>query len=110
MRIKNGTVLCQEGCALDEIFLLLTGCVYRESLKEKELGLSPHYLIEGTVFGEKEVMFDRECSATYTALCDCYILKITKESFLMLMDSCEPFRNEIVKIAREREKIRLTEL
>ena len=88
----------------------MAGCVYRESQKEKEMGLFPHYMIEGTVFGEREVMFDRECSATYTALCDCYILKITKKSFMMLMDTCEPFRDEIVKIAREREKIRLTEL
>lgn len=110
MRIKSGTVLCKEGCHLDEIFLLLSGCVFRESEKETKMGLPPHYMIEGTVFGEREVMFDRECSATYTALCNCYILKITKKSFMNLMDSCEPFRNEIVKIAREREKIRLTEL
>lgn len=107
MRVKNGTILCQEGCHLDELFLLLTGCVYRESEAEKKLGLPAHYLIEGTIFGEKEVLFDRECSATYTALCDCYILKITKKSFLSLMDTCETFRNEIVNLARGREKIRL---
>lgn len=84
--------------------------MYRESEQEKQSGLPPHYLIEGTIFGEREVLFDRDCTATYTALCDCYILKITKKSFLSLMDSCETFRIEIVKLARGREKIRLVEL
>jgi len=110
IKIKQGTVLCNEGCHLDEIFLLLSGCVYRDSVREKKAGLPPHYLIEGTIFGEREVMCDVECNATYTALSDCTILLINKKGFMNLMDHCENFTNDIVKIAREREKTRLTQL
>lgn len=106
----KGTVLGFEGCHLDEIFLLLTGCVLRESKQETEMGLPPHYLIEGTMFGEKEIMFDRELCATYTAMCDCYILKVTKKDFQKLMDSSDPFRNEVIGIARDRERLRIIEI
>jgi len=55
-------------------------------------------------------MCDVECNATYTALSDCTILLINKKGFMNLMDHCENFTNDIVKIAREREKTRLTQL
>lgn len=110
MRIKAGTVLGFEGCHLEEIFLLLDGCVLRESKVEQEMGLPARYLVEGFIFGEKNVLFNKELSGTYTAQCDCDILKITKEDFLALMSQNESFRQQILHITSDRETLRVIDI
>ena len=77
MRIKSGTVLGEEGFYIEEVFLLLTGCVLRESTREAALGLPPHYLTEGAIFGER-IFLDKELKNTNTAVCDSILFKIPK--------------------------------
>jgi len=110
LRIKSGTVLGYEGCILNEVLLILRGCVGRESSIETKMGLPPQYLIEGTIFGEKEVMFNLELQATYTALCDCYILSITKENFNSLLQTSDHFKQQVIKVVRDRDQIRHNEI
>lgn len=91
---------------MNEVLLILRGCVGRESSIETKMGLATQYLIEGTIFGEKEVILNLELQATYTALCDCYILSIAKDNFNLLLQSSVLFKKQIIKVVYDRDKIR----
>jgi len=78
MRIKQGTVLLNEGCQPYEVYFLLTGCILKESSVHQQLGLKPHYFIEGAMFGERDILQSKLSSETYTAMCDCYLIALNK--------------------------------
>lgn len=94
-----------EGFYIEEVFLLLTGCVLRESSREARLGLPPHYMTEGSIFGER-IFLDKELKYTYTAVCDSILLKITKQSFSQLMEENITFKEEILNLINERNRHR----
>jgi len=103
MRIKSGTVLSNEGGQPLEVYFLLTGCVRLKSSTD----LLPHYFIEGAMFGEKDILQGKKSSETYTAMCDCYLLSLNRSVFFNLMEEFEDFKEEVLAIAKAREKIRI---
>jgi len=78
MNIKNGSLFAKEGNSANEVFFLISGCVECEIQKK--------YFLEGTVFGETDVVLNRNRSDSYKARGDCYILKLNKASFLQILD------------------------
>jgi CRP-like cAMP-binding protein len=73
MRIKNGTIFAKEGTSPQEVFFLLKGCVLCEK-QEK-------YYLEGTMFGEADIILKRNRQDSYIAKSDCYILKLDSNVF-----------------------------
>jgi signal-transduction protein with cAMP-binding, CBS, and nucleotidyltransferase domain len=64
----------------------------------------PHYLIEGTIFGEQDMIFNRITQERFTAMDDCFVLQVKKPLFKSLIEEFEDFRDEVFAIAKEREK------
>ena len=102
MSIKNGSIFAKEGTSATEVYFLISGCV--ECLIQKK------FFLEGTVFGETDVVFSRNRSDTYKARGDCYILKLSKSQFELIMDEFADFRQDIHKMVTEREKNRLEKI
>ena len=98
MSIKNGSVFAKEGNKASEVFFLISGCVECEVQKK--------FFLEGTVFGETDVVLKRNRSDTYKARGDCYILKLKKETFQLILDEFSDFRSDIHKMVNERERNR----
>lgn len=73
MRIKNGTIFAKEGQAPQEVYFLLKGCVL--CVKQNK------YYLEGTIFGEVEILLKRNRQESYQAKGDCYILKVERSLF-----------------------------
>lgn len=86
-----------------EVYFLLTGCVRLKSRAD----VLPHYFIEGAMFGEKDILQGKKSSETYTAMCDCYLLSLHRSVFFNLMEEFEDFKEEVLAIAKAREKIRI---
>lgn len=104
MKVKSGTVLLEIGCQPNEVYFLVNGCILIEPEHKQ---LQSHYFIEGAVFGEKDILQDKLSTETYTALCDCFLLYLSKSSFFTLLSEFPDFRNDIMDIARAREKNRI---
>ena len=68
------------------------------------------YLIEGSMFGETDVMKNRPRVESYTAVTECYILKLPKSVFIELLEEFDDFNQEISVIAKEREMLRMMKL
>jgi CRP-like cAMP-binding protein len=83
MRIKSGTIFAKENTRPQEIFFLLKGCV--------ECDKSNKFYLEGTMFGETDIIYKRKRFENYIAKCDCYILKVEKDVFEQIMDEFEDF-------------------
>lgn len=73
MRIKAGTRFVQEGTKPSEVFFLLSGCV--ESIK------SGKFYANGAMFGETDIIFNRDRLDTYVTRMDCHILRLKRELF-----------------------------
>lgn len=58
MKIKANTLFAKEGSNPEEVYFLLQGCVLRSSEHEQKKGLEPYYLIEGAMFGERDMLLD----------------------------------------------------
>jgi signal-transduction protein with cAMP-binding, CBS, and nucleotidyltransferase domain len=99
MSIKGMTVFSRQDTAASEVFFLLKGCV--ECVSQNK------YYLEGTVFGETDIVMNRLRNDTYMARGDCYILKLDKQVFHQIMDEFPEFKDDIDKIVAEREKKRL---
>ena len=107
MHIKFGTVLSNEDQAPQEVYFLVKGCVLKESSEEKNLGIAPHFFIEGAMFGEKDVLQQRQSTETFKAMCDCQILHLSRSNFIMIMEADHDFREQVIEVATEREKLRI---
>jgi CRP-like cAMP-binding protein len=87
MRIKAGTVFAKEGTRPQEVFFLLKGCVECEKQGK--------FYMEGTMFGETDIIFKRELLESYMAKNDCYILKLERNIFEQILDEFEDIREEV---------------
>ena len=106
MRIKAGTCFAEENQPADEVFFLLSGCVKREASEETKRGIDPNYLVEGVIFGEGDVIQKVPRRESFTAVSDCYTLKLSRFDFQDILGEFEDFRSEVLDIARERERLR----
>lgn len=59
------------------------------------------------MFGETDIILKRERWESYTAKCDCYILKLDRIVFDQIRKEFPDFGDEIDNIAEERERKRL---
>lgn len=99
MSIKSMTIFAKIDSTASEVFFLLKGCV--ECVNQNK------YYLEGTIFGETDIVMNRPRLDTYMARGDCYILKLEKGVFLQIMEEFPDFKDDIDKIVAEREKKRL---
>ena len=99
MRIKSGTNFVEEGTKPSEVFFLLSGCV--EQLK------SGKFYANGAMFGETDIIFNRDRLDTYVTRMDCHILKLNRELFEQIMDEYDDIREDIETVAEQREQSRL---
>jgi CRP-like cAMP-binding protein len=93
--LKRGTIIIKEGSIALEIYFLLRGCIKRSTYsKNVELeNPAPHYLIEGTIFGEQDMIFNRMTQERFTAMADCFVLQVKKPLFKTLIEEFEDFRD-----------------
>ena len=104
LKVKAGTLLLEIGCQPNEVYFLVNGCILIESEQKQ---LQPHYFIEGAVFGEKDILQDKMSTETYRAMCDCFLLYLPKQSFMAILSEFPDFRDDILAIARARERHRI---
>lgn len=91
MHIHSQTTFAKEGDLPQEVYFLLTGCILKESSLSKQLGMKNTYLIEGSIFGETDVMKNRPRVESYTAVTESYILKLSKADFGELLEEFDDF-------------------
>lgn len=72
----------------------------KDSKLNKLVGIQNSYLIEGSIFGETDLMKNRLRTESYIAQTDCNLLKITKALFKEIMDEFEDFRVEVESISK----------
>lgn len=89
------------------MYFLLAGCILKENEESKKAGVKNTFLIEGSIFGEGDVMRNRPRKESYTAITDCYLLKLNKCVFNEIMEEFDDFNQEVTTIAKEREIIRI---
>jgi len=93
------TNLVEEGTRPSEVFFLLSGCV--EAIK------SGKYYGQGAMFGESDIIFNRERLDTYRSRMDCKLLRIHRTVFEQMMDEFDDFREDVELVAHQREEVRL---
>ena len=102
MRIKTGTVFINKGSKAIEVFFVISGYV------ESEFG--GKYYSKGQIFGESDIIYNRNRLDTFVAKIDCHILRLKKSYFEDIMDEFEDIKDDINKIAEAREQQRLKEI
>ena len=65
----------------------------------KVVGAQNSYLIEGSIFGETDLLKNRMRTESYTTVTDCYLLRINKNLFKEVLNEFEDFREEINAIS-----------
>lgn len=60
---------------------------------------SGKFYTNGAMFGETDIIFNRQRLDTYLARMDCYMLRISLDNFLQILDEFEDLRNDIEAIA-----------
>lgn len=61
------------------------------------------FYLEGTIFGETDVILKRNRLDSYLSKGDCYILKLDKAVFEQILEEFSNFRHDIQLIVAERE-------
>ena len=78
LMLKRGSIIIKEGSVALEMYFLLRGCIKKSQFtKNGTLEIEnppPRYLVEGTVFGEQDMIFNRITSERFTAMTDCFVL------------------------------------
>ncbi len=74
------------------------------------MGAKNAFLIEGSIFGETDLLKNRARSDSYITATDCLLLKISKALFREIMDEFEDFRAEVEAISNQREWMRLARI
>ena len=82
----------------------------KSSKLNKLVGAPNSYLIEGSIFGETDLMKNRMRTESYSTVTECYILKISKSLFKEVLSEFEDFRQEIEAISKQREVMRLARI
>ena len=99
MRIKTGTVFINKGSKAIEVFFVISGYVESES--------GGKYYSKGQIFGESDIIYNRNRLDTFVAKIDCHILRLKKSYFEDIMDEFEDIKDDIYKVAEAREQQRL---
>ena len=106
MRLSANTKFADEGSYPEEVFFLLSGSVLKESSLQNRLGLADTYLIEGSIFGETDLLKGRRRTESYSTVTDSYLLALPKDLFNEIMYEFDDFNEEVTNIAQEREVLR----
>ena len=99
MRLQANTCFVEEGSFPMAVYFLLSGSVMRDSKLNKLVGAQNSYLIEGSIFGETDLLKNRLRQESYITSTDSYLLKIPKSLFKEVMDEFEDFRREVEAIS-----------
>ena len=91
MRIAPKTRFADEGEVPKDVYFLLSGCILKENEYSKKHGIKNTFLIEGSIFGEGDVMCNRPRKESYTTVNECYILKLKKSIFNEIMEEFDDF-------------------
>jgi CRP-like cAMP-binding protein len=75
MRLKEGQMLAKKGSPPMEVFFLLMGTVFAGDEDKSSFG---SYYQKGSMFGETDIIFERDRVQNFKAKEDCYILKQEK--------------------------------
>ena len=67
-------------------------------------------MIEGSIFGETDLLKNRIRSESYTTVTDCYLLQIPKALFKEVLSEFDDFRLEVEAISKQREWMRLARI
>lgn len=110
MRVAANTCLTEEGELPTEVYFLLSGCIMKESKLNKLVGAKNSYLIEGSIFGETDLLKNRLRTESYCSVTDCYLLKISKTLFKEVMQEFDDFSEEVHAISKQREWMRLARI
>ena len=100
MRIAANTCFVEEGTLPRSVYFLLSGSVMKDSQLNRLVGVQNSYLIEGSIFGETDLMKNRNRTESYITVSDCYLLKITKALFFEVMEEFDDFRAEVEDIVQ----------
>ena len=68
------------------------------------------YLVEGSIFGETDLMKNRFRSESYIAVTECYMLTLDRALFKEMMDEFDEFRAEVEAISSQREYMRMARI
>mmetsp|Transcript_20921 Transcript_20921/g.28178 ORF Transcript_20921/g.28178 Transcript_20921/m.28178 type:complete len:84 (-) Transcript_20921:1090-1341(-) len=83
-------------------------------MKDSELnrlvGAQSAYLVEGSIFGETDLLKNRMRSESYIAVTECYLLMIDKALFKEIMEEFDDFRAEVTAISQQREWMRMARI
>ena len=100
MRVSANTCFVEEGSLPQAVYFLLSGSVLKESKLNTLVGAKNSYLIEGSIFGETDLMKNRVRSESYTTVTDSYLLRIPKPLFKEVLQEFDDFRFEVDAIVR----------
>ena len=92
MRLAANTCFVEEGSLPQAVYFLLSGSVMKDSKLNRLVGAQNSYLIEGSIFGETDLIKNRMRTESFTTVTDCYLLKINKILFKEVMQEFEDFR------------------
>lgn len=67
----------------------------RDSELNRFVGAQNTYLVEGSIFGETDLLKNRMRSESYIAVTECYLLILDKALFREMMNEFEEFREEV---------------
>ena len=110
MRLSANTCFVEEGSLPVAVYFLLSGSVMKESKLNRLVGAKNCYLIEGSIFGETDLLKNRIRTESYTTVTDSYLFRVPKALFKEVMDEFDDFRNEVELISRQREWTRLARI
>ena len=99
MRLNSNTVFVEEGTIPRAVYFLLSGSVMKNSKLNRLVGAKNSYLIEGSIFGETDLLKNRIRTESYTTVTDCYLLRISKPLFKEIMEEFDDFRTEVEAIS-----------
>lgn len=110
MRVSANTCFVEESSLPQACYFLLSGTVMKDSKLDRLVGAQNSYLIEGSIFGETDLLKNRMRTESYITVTDCYILRISRELFKEVMHEFEDFREEVESISKQREVMRLARI
>jgi CRP-like cAMP-binding protein len=59
------------------------------------------------MFGEKDILLGTKSSEKYTAVSNCHLLSLSRNVFFNLMEEFPDFRDDVLYIAKERQRLQL---
>lgn len=98
MRFEKDTVIIEQGQRPNEVCFVMSG-----SALNRDTGRAFNV---GYMFGEADIVFNRERRDTYIAEVETYLMKFDRKTFMKIMHDFPEIKAEIHDIAKNRDKIR----